>query len=118
MSSEAAFVGLHAGLPSPMVRVPFGQETRTRDEFGLKLAQLHVVVALVAAEFAQVTPVTIAELAPVLKVVPHGMSSLERAGWVETVGRVAGTSTKLYRPTARAWRELGFDGWSLLKEVA
>lgn len=98
-------------------RIPFGQEARSKEELGLLPAQLRVVVALIAAEYAQVAPVSIADITPVLKVVPHGMNRLERAGWVEAVGRTSSTA-KLYRPTAKAWRELGLEGWSLLKEVA
>jgi chromosome segregation and condensation protein ScpB len=100
-------------------RVPFGQESRAEVELGLKPAPLAVVVAVVAADFCQVGPVSAADLEQVVDCsVTSYMARLERAGWVEVAGRLPRSTTKLYRSTARARRLLGLEGWSLLKEVA
>jgi chromosome segregation and condensation protein ScpB len=82
-------------------------------------AQLQVVVAVVAAEFSQMTPVTLREIEARVSCCPKAMMhALTKAGWVAEVGQVKGRTAKLYGPTARAWRDLGLLGWSLLKEVA
>jgi hypothetical protein len=111
--------GVHPGLPAPKRKVPFGQVSTSQEELGLMPTELKLVVALVAAEFTQMGPVSGAELGSITGVssLTH-LSRLEKAGWIRDVGRIPRTTGKLYAPTARAWRELGFVGWSLLKEVA
>lgn len=110
---------VHPGLPNPVVRVPFGLESASKAELDLLPAQLQVVVALVAADFTQVGPVSVEELDRVVECSPWSlMAKLERAGWVEVAGHLPRSTSKLYRSTPKAWKVLGLEGWSLLKEVA
>jgi chromosome segregation and condensation protein ScpB len=116
---QALYSGIHTGLPAPMTRVPFGQHSASREELGLPPAALKVIVAVVAADFTQVGPVSANELRDITDVAPHcHLARLERAGWVEVVGYVPRKTAKLYHATPKAWKELGLVGWSLLKEVA
>jgi hypothetical protein len=111
--------GVHPGLPNPVTRVPFGQDSRSKEEFGLLPGQLQVVVAIVAADFTQVGPVSVDEVDRVVDCDPWShMAVLERGGWVEVAGTLPRSTSKLYRSTARARRLLCLEGWSLLKEVA
>jgi hypothetical protein len=106
-------------LPDPVTRVPFGQESRSKEEFGLLPGQLEVVVALVAADFTQVGPTSVQEFDRLVDCDPHSyMAALERGGWVEVAGTLPRTTSKLYRSTARARRLLCLESWSLLKEIA
>ena len=115
---DSFFKGEWFGLPAPARYMPFGKESRCRDEFGLTETQLSVLVAIVAAEFVGVAPVSARDIAGVIGSQPNShLWTLEKLGWVE-VEKKPGTSGKLYKPTAKAWRELGLQGWSLLKEVA
>lgn len=111
------FSGVAFGLPTACQRVPFGQESKSRDELGLRPSALKLVVAVVAAEFTQMGGVTAGEIGTIIGSKAHNLSRLERAGWV-AVKVVPGTTIKLYAPTTKAWKALGLDGWSLLKEVA
>ena len=116
---DALYSGIHTGLPMPMTRVPFGQVSASREELGLAPAALKVIVAIVAADFTQVGPVNANELRELIDAAPHcHLARLERAGWVEVVAYVPRKTSKLYRATDKARRELGLEGWSLLKEVA
>lgn len=109
----------HPGLPNPVQRVPFGQESRSREAVGLTESHLQVVVAIVAADFTQVGPVCADEIDRVIDATPHGvLAELEQSGWIQTVGHLPKKTTKVYAATAKAWRELGLVGWSLLKETA
>lgn len=115
---DAFFKGEFFGLPTKVLHTPFGRDSKCKDETGLTESQLAVLVALVAAEFAQVTPVTASE---VEALVPHQprprLLELTKLGFIEVVGKAPKRTTRLYKPTAKAWREFGFIGWSL-KEVA
>jgi chromosome segregation and condensation protein ScpB len=116
--SGRLYHGVHPGLPEPMTRVPFGRTSASRDEFRLLPAQLKVVTAIVAAEFVGLTPVSLSDIEQVVDCSARTMmAALERAGWVEVAGHLPRRTSKLYKPTAKAWRELGLVGWSLLKEV-
>lgn len=116
---DRLFSGMHPGLPPPVKNVPFGQHSRSKEIVGIIESELQMVVALVAAEFTQMGPVTARELARIIEAQPQShLHKLVRAGWVAEAGVVAGSVEKLYGSTAKAWRELGLQGWSLLKEVA
>ncbi len=113
------YKGQFFGLPAKVPHVPFANESRTREALGLTDAQLQIVVAVVAAEYVQLGPVTRRQLSDVIDC--HACSLLHglvHAGWLEVVGKVKGRTSKVYAPTAKSWRELGLQGWSLLKEVA
>jgi hypothetical protein len=113
------YKGQFFGLPTKSLHIPFGRDSACKDATGLTASQLSVMVALIAAEFTQVTPVSAAEVAELVEyAAPPALLNLVRMGFAEVVGKEAKSVAKLYRPTAKAWRELGFLGWSLLKEVA
>jgi hypothetical protein len=108
-----------ARLPAKCVNVPFGGDSRMMDEWGITDAAFEVVVAILAAEFTQMGPVSAPDLDEVIDRDPRPhLYRLERLGWIESVGKVPRRTSKLYKPTAKAWRELLPDGWSLLREVA
>jgi chromosome segregation and condensation protein ScpB len=110
---------VHPGLPNPVTRVPFGQESRSKEEVGLLEAELQVVVAVVAADFTQVGPVSREDIDRIVACeATNYMARLERSGWVEVVGVLPRSTSKLYRATSKARRVLGLEGWSLLREVA
>ncbi len=112
-------LGMHQGLPTPVYRTPFGNENRIRDELGIAPGALSVLVALLAAEFVQIGPVSGDDLDDIVEGQPRAhFVALEKGGWIEAVGHLPKKTTKIYRPTAKAWRELLPDGWSLLREVA
>jgi hypothetical protein len=116
---ERLFTGIHPGLPPKVTRVPFGLESRSREATGLTEAELQVVVAVVAASYVQLGPVTHRQINDVVDCHAGAhLYSLVQSGWLEEVGKIKGCTAKMYAPTARAWRELGLSGWSLLKEVA
>lgn len=110
---------LSPGLPSPLTAVPFGHENRVRDEFGFAPGALPVLVAILAAEYVQLGPVSSHDLDQIVEGQPRPhLLALEKAGWIAVVGHLPRRTTKLYSPTAKAWKELLPDGWSLLREVA
>lgn len=117
---DAFFHGEWFGkLPAKPLHVPFGGDSRAMDEWGISDGAVEVVVAILAAEFTQVGPVTATELDLVMSRDPRPhLIRLERLGWIEVVGKVKNRTSKIYKPTAKAWRELLPDGWSLLREVA
>lgn len=113
------FAGVHPGLPNKVQRVPFGLESRSREAVGLTESQLQVVVAVLAADYAQVTPVTRREIDKVVECSANAsLNKLVQRGWLVEAPPMKGTQRKAYSPSAKAWRELLPDGWSLLKEVA
>lgn len=102
------FTGFSPGLPAPVRHVPFAKE-----------GQLQVVVAVIAAEYVQIGPVSHRQINEIVDCHAGAqLHGLVLSGWLEEVGRVQGRTSKLYGSTARASRELGLQGWSLLKEVA
>jgi len=116
---DSFFYGEAFGLPAKVHRVPFGQESRSKELIGLTEGQLQLVMALVAAEFTQMGPVTADEIDGIVETCPQShMRAIVKAGWAEEVGFVKRSTEKLYVPTRKAWRELLPEGWSLLKEVA
>lgn len=113
------FAGCHPGLPPKVTRMPFGLESRTKELLGLTASQLQVVVAVIAAAFVQLGPVTQQQLNAVVDCHAGAhLYGLVLAGWLDEGEKVKGSRAKQYVPTAKAWRELGLQGWSLLKEVA
>lgn len=104
---------------SVLTRIPFGKDSSSREQLGLAPRQLELVVAVAAADFTGVGPVSVRDLNDLLGTRGHQyMLALVRAGWLEPAGTVKGTAGKLYTSTKRARVELGLAGWSLLKEVA
>jgi hypothetical protein len=93
-----------------VVRVPFGLESVSKAELDLLPAQLQVMVAVVAADFTQVGPVSVEEIDRVVECSPWSyMAKLERAGWVEVAGTLPRSTSKLYRSTAKARKLLGLE---------
>ena len=118
MRQDHFFKGEFYGLPAPVKSTPFGHETRCRDEFGITEVQLAVVVAVIAAEFVGMPPVSARDISGVVG--SHASShmwTLEKLGWAEAQKK-PGTSGKLYRATIKAKRMLGLEDWSLLRESA
>ena len=116
--AQRLYSGVHPGLPAPMQRVPFGHQCPWREALGLTRAEAHMVCALVAAEFVGLGPVSVRQLVDACGYRGHNLAGLERAGWIEVAGFIPKRSGKLWKATEKAWRELGLQGWSLLKEVA
>lgn len=117
--SDSFYHGQFYGLPTKMKRVPFAHESVCRERIGLTVGELHVVVAVVAAAYCQLGPVSLKEIDSIIDCDAHSkLRGLVATGWLEKAGQVKGRTSKLYVPTAKAWRELGLLGWSLLKEVA
>lgn len=113
------YKGQFYGLPSKLKHVPFSSESRTKEVTGLTDSQLQVVVAVVAAEFVQLGPVSLRQINTVVSCEAGSrLHGLVVGGWLEVAAKAKGTTGKLYVPTSKAWRELGLNGWSLLKEVA
>ena len=107
------------GLPAKVKHVPFAKESPCKDATGLTAAELAVVVAVIAAEFCQIGPVSLKEIDTIVECSAHSkLRGLVAMGWLEKAGQVKGRTSKLYAPTTKAKRELGLQGWSLLKEVA
>jgi len=114
------YTGQFYGLPTKVKRVPFDKdESPCKERTGLTEGELQVVVAVVAAAFCQMGPVSLKEIDAIVDCSAHcKLRGLVANGWLETVGYIKGGTSKMYAPTAKAWRELGLTGWSLLKEVA
>jgi hypothetical protein len=109
---QALYSGIHTGLPTPMTRVPFGQDCPYRAEFGITQAFVHMVVALIAAEVTQCGPATFNELGFIDFCSHNGSGAqLERSGWIKCVGRNE-KKAKLWEATPKAKRELGLEGWT------
>jgi hypothetical protein len=131
VSASHQFTGLHPGLPMRPKHIPLGGPSRCMEELELRPAQLAILIGLMAAHacaaaarvypgvramaLAGDDPSESATLASVEGVcghtASHDMAILERKGWLVSVGKVKGKTSKLYAPTARAWRKLGFDIW-------
>jgi hypothetical protein len=114
---DSFYSGQVFGLPAKVRSVPFGQESKCSAELGLTEAELECAVALIAAEFVQMGPVTARQVGELVSYKPqHPLYSLAKKGFAVAVAR--NVRELLYVPTPKAWRELGFNGWSLLKETA
>jgi len=120
MARQSQFYkGQFFGLPTKVLHIPFANESRCKEATGLSPAALKVVVAVIAAEYVQLGPVTHRQINEVVDCHAGAcLRGLVATGWLEEAGKVKGRVAKLYAPTERAWRELGLSGWSLLKEVA
>lgn len=108
---DRLFSGMHPGAPPKTKYTPFGQDCSYKDEFGLVESLVHVVVCVLAAEAVGLGPVTQQQMAEVSDYSVHGVHLLERQGWVECVGKIPGTRSKLWSGTKKAWRVLGLAGW-------
>lgn len=108
---ERLFTGMSPGLPPKPKYVPFGQDCPYRSEFGLVESLVHAVVAVLAAEAVGLGPVTLQQINEVCDFAAHGVYQLERQGWLECAGKVAGRNAKLWRGTRKARRALGLAGW-------
>ncbi len=108
---DRLFSQMHPGLPPKVQRVPFGGPSGYKDEFDLLESQVHMVVTVLAAEAIGLGPVTEQQMAEVCDYTVHGLYGLEKLGWVECVGRVPRSSSKLWIGTKKAWRVLGLAGW-------
>lgn len=110
------FIGLFS-RPGPAGRpkaTPFGHDSWEKEAFDLTPAQLRVVVALLAAEFTGVGPVTIAQCEEVTGGCCHSvMPYLVRGRWAEQAGRVDRSREKLWRATRTALRRLFPNGWQV-----
>jgi chromosome segregation and condensation protein ScpB len=104
---------------STLKHLPLAAKQLVREMTGLTPAQLEVAVAVVAADFTQVGPISCDDMERILSAAPRSVVAvLERTGWIEVAGYIGTTTSKLYRATPKAWKSLGLEGWSLLKEVA
>ena len=110
------WAGVHIGLPNPMQpgRTPFGQESKWFETFGLHETAVAVVVAVLAAEFLGLGPVTRRQVEAVIgRTHLNNMRHLERGGWLVVAGQTPRSTEKLWKPTARAWWTFFPQGWQV-----
>lgn len=111
---NALYSGIHPGLPNPVQRTPFGNESPYQEAFGLSRGAVHMLVALLAAEAVGMGPVSRRQLNEVAEYsASQSMAELERMGWVVVAGQTPRSTEKLWAPTARAWRTFFPQGWRI-----
>lgn len=88
--------------------------SRCREALDLTEAELEVVVTLVSAAVVGLGPLTVKAIREkVTRQAPRGFASLVRRMWIESAGLVPRTREQLWRPTVRAFRRLGLQGWEV-----
>lgn len=114
LRSRRLTLGFQSGLPAKGSYVPFRKDCPYVDAVGIRFLQLEIVVAILAFEVCGESPVTAEQIGAKLGPFTQGeMGRLARSLWIECVGKVPGSSSKLWRATPRARERLAFKDWEV-----